>query len=308
MAILPQLLINSLITGSLYALAAAGFALGFRVLGVLNFAHGHLMMVGAYAMLAAIAIPGLAPILQIALVIATMIVVTWILLDIVVLPLARYSPLLPFVSTLALAMALEATVAMSFGVNVRSLNISWWPGHSNTGGSQSIELLGGDFMAYITQTQIIIIFSALAILVGVALILGSTSIGRAVRALASAPLAAQSLGLARNKIIWGVVLVGNLITAYAGILVGLETNLQPTMGQAFMIKAFAAIILGGMGSVWGAVLGSYLLGFIENFAIGIDIGEYSLPAGYKDAFAYSVILIMLLVRPQGLLGRKMRSE
>ena len=102
-------------------------------------------------------------------------------------------------------------------------------------------------------------------------------------------------------------IIGTMLAAYAGVLVGYETNLQPTMGNAYTIKAFAAMILGGLGSVWGTVIGAYILGFVENMAIGLDFGGYSLPAGYKDAFAFIIILCVLLVRPQGLFGSRTRS-
>ena len=97
-----------------------------------------------------------------------------------------------------------------------------------------------------------------------------------------------------------------LLAAYAGVLVGYETNMQPTMGSAYTIKAFAAMVLGGLGNLWGTVLGSYLLGLVENLSIGLDFGGYSIPAGYKDAFAFMIILCVLLFRPQGLFTRHKR--
>jgi branched-chain amino acid transport system permease protein len=86
------------------------------------------------------------------------------------------------------------------------------------------------------------------------------------------------------------------------VLIGFETNLQPTMGGSYTIKAFAAMVLGGLGNIWGTLAGAFILGFIENFGIGLEIGGVSLPAGYKDAFAFVIILVVLLVRPSGLFG------
>jgi branched-chain amino acid transport system permease protein len=97
-----------------------------------------------------------------------------------------------------------------------------------------------------------------------------------------------------------------LLGAYAGVLVGYETNIQPTMGGSYTMKAFAAMILGGLGNVWGTIAGAYILGLVENLSIGLDFGGYSLPAGYKDAFAFAIILVVLLCRPQGLFGAKAR--
>ncbi|RIK99786.1 MAG: branched-chain amino acid ABC transporter permease, partial [Proteobacteria bacterium] len=84
------------------------------------------------------------------------------------------------------------------------------------------------------------------------------------------------------------------------VMVGYETNLQPTMGNAYTIKAFAAMILGGLGNIWGTIAGSYILGLVENLSIGLDFGGYSLPAGYKDAFAFVIILLVLLFKPEGI--------
>jgi branched-subunit amino acid ABC-type transport system permease component len=101
--------------------------------------------------------------------------------------------------------------------------------------------------------------------------------------------------------------LSTILAGFAGVLVGYETNLQPTMGQTYTIKAFAAMILGGLGNIWGTVAGSYLLGLVENLAIGLDFGGYSLPAGYKDAFAFVIILLVLLFRPTGLFNTASRK-
>lgn len=227
-----------------------------------------------------------------ALVIAVLAVGT---LQVFVQPFVRFNTLLPFVTTLALASILESVVSMLFGVNVRSLP---------TGdGFASWEVFG----VFITPIQVIIILSALAILTTMALVIHCTSFGRQLRALSQNSSAAQSLGIRAGRVNRGVFITGTLLAAYAGILVGYETNLQPTMGGTYTIKAFAAMTLGGLGSVWGTVVGSYVLGFLENFAIGLDFWGYSLPAGYKDAFAFLTILMLLMVRPQGLFGSGARS-
>jgi len=102
--------------------------------------------------------------------------------------------------------------------------------------------------------------------------------------------------------------VSAILAGYAGVLVGYETNIQPTMGGTYSIKAFAAMILGGLGNMWGTVAAAFLLGLIENLSVGIDLGGYSLPAGYKDAFAFLIILVVLLCRPQGLFGTALRRS
>lgn len=295
MDIVPQLLVNSLITGSIYALAASGLCLTFALLKVLNFAHGHMMMLGAYVYLAFAVDQQLAMPAASVLAAATMAVIGAFTLAIFVTPFIQFSPLLPFVTTLALASIIEAIVSMVFGVNVRSLS---------TGGELVSLEIGGVF---ITPIQILIIISALVILSLMAFVIHGTALGRSVRALSENAHASQTLGIQARKINVSVFVIGTVLAAYAGVLVGYETNLQPTMGNAYTIKAFAAMILGGLGNVWGTVLGAYILGFVENMAIGLDFGGYSLPAGYKDAFAFLIILAVLLIRPQGLLGSRSRS-
>jgi branched-subunit amino acid ABC-type transport system permease component len=167
---------------------------------------------------------------------------------------------------------------------------------------QSLELAG----VFITPLQLIIIASAVIIFSLLGFAVHSTAHGRAVRALAEHPQAAQALGVSRASVVFGVFTVSMLLAAYAGVLVGYETNLQPTMGGSYSLKAFAAMILGGLGNMWGTVAGAFILGLVENLSIGLDLGDYSLPAGYKDAFAYVIILCVLLFRPQGLFGARER--
>jgi branched-chain amino acid transport system permease protein len=299
--IIPQLIANSLISGSIYALVSLGLCLTYGLLKVLNFAHGHFLTVGAY-LYYAILIMGFAgngdliPLLTTSVgCIFGMLLLGYLTMKAFVFPLLGHSTLLPFVSTMALATILESAVSMVFGVNVKSLS---------TGiEGESIEIAS----ALITPVQLIIIISTLVILFLVAFIVHTTSFGRTIRALSQNPKAAQSLGVNRSKISQIVFAISSVVAGYAGIMVGLTTNVQPTMGNAYTIKAFAAMILGGLGNVWGTVCGSYLLGFIENFSLGIDIYGVSLPSGYKDAFAFVIILGVLLIKPEGLFSFRRRK-
>jgi branched-chain amino acid transport system permease protein len=293
-SLFPQLIVNSLITGSLYALVSAGLSLNYGLLRVLNFAHGHMMMVGAYAFYffsqeqgfslfnSSIGTVGIAAVLA-----------TFTLL-IFIRPFTKFSYQLTLVTTLALGTILESLVSLFFGVNVKSLM-----GYSG----ESIEFGS----VYITPIQIGIILSAVVVLGAVAYLVHATAVGRMIRAVRESPSAAESLGISERKVTGGVFLLATVLACFAGVMVGVETNLQPTMGNAYTMKAFAAMILGGLGNVWGTVFGAYLLGFIENFSIGLDFWGVSLPTGYKDAFAFVIILLVLLVRPQGLFGSKARG-
>ena len=83
--------------------------------------------------------------------------------------------------------------------------------------------------------------------------------------------------------------------------------MQPTMGNSYTIKAFAAMILGGLGNLWGTVIGAYILGLVENLSIGLEFGSFSIPAGYKDAFAFVIILLILIFKPEGLFSKRVRK-
>jgi branched-chain amino acid transport system permease protein len=303
--ILPQLLVNALIAGSIYALASSGLSMTYGLVRILNFAHGHFMMLGAYIFYFLtvdmagcgqgwLAAPGLGVSgVAAAVLLACFAVVA---LKIFVEPMLRYSFMLPFVTTLALATILESIVSMLFGVNVKTLAVGV--------GIQSYEIvLWEDQSIYITPIQIVIISSALILLSIVAFVVHSTPAGRKIRALAEHSHAAEALGVSRARATKLVFVAGALLAGYAGILVGYETNLQPTMGSVYTIKAFAAMILGGLGNIWGTIAGAYILGLMENLSIGL----LDIPAGYKDAFAFVIILMVLLFRPRGLFNSDTRA-
>jgi branched-chain amino acid transport system permease protein len=292
--ILPQLLVNAVITGSIYALASSGLALTVGLLRILNFAHGHIMMAGAYTFF----FFHVQQELGLLTAGAASVVVTALLgvltLTVFISPFLQYSALLPFVTTIALGSILEAVVSLGFGVNVRSF--------PSGNGVESLQWGS----VFVTPIQLLIVASALTILGVLGVAIHLTPFGRKVRALAENPHAAEGLGISGKQITLGIFVASMLLGAYAGVLVGYETNIQPTMGGSYTIKAFAAMILGGLGNMWGTIAGAYILGLVENLSIGLDFGGYSLPTGYKDAFAFVIILVVLLFRPQGLFGAKAR--
>ena len=226
---------------------------------------------------------------------AGMLILAALTLSCFVRPFLSHSALLPFVTTLALATMLESGVSMIFGVNVRSFAIS--------GAVTSYEIAG----IFITPVQLGIIASAVVILSLLAVTIHCTGFGRQIRAISEAPWAAATLGVNLRAVqFWGFA-VASVLAALGGVMAGVETNIQPTMGGVYTIKIFAAMTLGGLGNVWGTVLGSYILGLVENLAVGVEIGGVSIPSGYKDAFAFMVILVVLLVRPQGLFSSARRE-
>lgn len=294
MEILPQLILNAIITGSIYALVSAGLTVTFGLLGILNFAHGHLMMLGAYVFFLFNVILGLGLPLSTALTAVACVCSSFLILRVFVMPFRRVNPIVTLVSTLALANIIESLVSLSFGVNVRSLPAG--------GLASSLEYFG----VFVTGMQLLIIACAVCCVAAAALVIHSTGFGRRIRALSEHGVAAQSIGIRQDQTSYLTFAAISLVATLAGVLIGYETNLQPTMGTSYTIKAFAAMILGGLGNLWGTLIGAYILGLVENLAIGLEFGGYSIPSGYKDAFAYGIILITLLFRPHGILGKRVR--
>lgn len=272
MSVIPQLIVNSLISGSMYFLVAAGLSLTYGVLRILNFAHGHIMILGGYLYFTFSILLGLSLYWSILGALIVSIIISLIIFSLFVKPFYRLNLFLPLVSTLALSFIIEAAISLYFGVNITSLNSAAFSGVLEWNG------------AYISYLQIIIIFSAVFIMIGLGLLLHFTRIGRTLRALTESQQYVETLGISTDRISLGVFILSGIIATYAGILAGMELNISPTAGSISTIKGFAAMIAGGLGNLWGGALGSFLLGFIENFSIGLDFGGYSLPSGYRDAF------------------------
>lgn len=253
-----------------------------------------MMMTSAYIFLWALNSQGFSYPVAGLVCIAFAIVLGEVVLRFFVEPFTRFSFVLTLVSTLALSNVLEAAVSIAFGVNVKSIPVE----------SMSESLTIGN--AYLTKFQLAIIITAVVLLTVLGWIIHYTKLGRDIRAVSENAFIAQALGVSRKTIIRIVFISSSVLAAVAGVMVGVETNLTPTMGTHYTIKALAAMLVGGLGNLWGALFGCFLLGTIENFSIGMDFFGYSLPAGYKDAFAYLIIFLVLLFKPEGLFSRRGR--
>lgn len=156
--------------------------------------------------------------------------------------------------------------------------------------------------AVITDTQILIIGASVVLSVALWLFVQRTKLGKAMRAVADDPVAASVVGINPEKVIIAVFFIGSALAGAAGILISLETNLQPTMGFNAILKGIIASIIGGIGSIPGAVLGGYFLGLAEN------LGIWKIQSGWKDAIAFAILIAFLLIRPGGILGVKTEQE
>jgi branched-chain amino acid transport system permease protein len=154
----------------------------------------------------------------------------------------------------------------------------------------------------ITDYQILILVVSIVLLIATWLFIQRTRIGRAMRAVADDPMAARVTGINSERIITSSFFLGSCMAGAAGVLVSLETNLEPAMGMNAVLKGMIAAVIGGIGSIPGAVAGGFLLGIVEN------LGIWKIQAGWKDTIAFLVLIVFLLLRPEGILGSKMTKD
>lgn len=283
-----QQIVNGLFLGSIYALFALGYTLVFGVLDILNLAHQAVFMVCAYAALVLVVhlhMPMVAA-FPVAVLLGGLL---GMLVDrIAFKPLRGRSDsnIAGLISSIALATILEAGVVQFFGPDVERFPFGTVP-------TRSLKIGG----AVISELQIIIIAIALAMLAGLTWLLRRTQLGRRIRAVAESPKAARVLGVDVDRIISASFFVSSALGAAAGVLFGLAfNNVAPDMGRSVELKGLAVIVLGGMGSMPGAALAGLALGLLEVFTVAW-IGS-----SYRDAVAFGVLFLVLVLRPRGLLG------
>lgn len=289
MDIIPQLVANSLIAGSIYALVALGFNLIFATTKFFNLTHGVLAAVGGYTVFFLLKSFDLNLYLAIALGVLLAGLIGYASDKLVFLQLRKRkaSNMVLLVASLGIFTAIQAFIAILFSSQFQTLSIS-------VGSERIYEIFG----AVLTQTQLIIFVSGIVIMLGLALLLKKTMFGKAVLAVSDDEEVAEIVGIDANAIIGKVFFIGSAIAGLAGILIGFDTGLEPTMGMSLLLKGVIASIIGGVGNVYGGVLGSFLLGFAENFGIWKISGEW------KDAIAFALLIIFLLWRPRGILRKK----
>jgi len=290
---LLQYLINGISIGSIYAIIALGYTMVYGIAKMLNFAHGDVIMVGAYISFCVTNYLGLP--VGVA-VIAAVVVCT--LLGVIIEALA-YRPLR---GTASLAVLITAIGVSYFVQNAAQLI---WSSNAKSFPSiismEAISLFGGQLT--ITGEVVVNIIVAVVIMIMLTWFTGNTRIGKSMRAVSEDRDAAQLMGINVNRTISVTFAIGSALAAIAGILMcsSLHT-LQPTTGSMPGIRAFTAAVLGGIGSIPGAMLGGILLGIIETFA------KAYLSTQFSDAIVFSVLIIILLVKPAGLLGKRIQEK
>ncbi|MFH1146000.1 MAG: branched-chain amino acid ABC transporter permease [bacterium] len=289
MEILPQLILNSIIAGAIYTLVALGFNLIYGATKFFNLAHGVLAVVGGYAVFYLTKSLDWNIYLSVLLGVLLAGLIGWLLDRFVYLPLRKRkaSHMVLLVASLGAFTAIQAIIAILFTSQFQTL--------SKTVGEQTIyEVFGG----VITQTQVVILLSGLLIMVILALLLKYTLFGKAVRAISDDEEVAKIVGINTDRIMAWVFFIGSTIAGLAGIFVGFDTGIEPTMGMSLLLKGVIASIIGGVGNIYGGILGSFLLGLVENFGIWKISGEW------KDAIAFGVLILFLIFRPRGIMNSK----
>lgn len=288
MEILPQLIVNSIIAGAIYTMVALGFNLIYGTVKFFDLGYGALTAVGGYAVFYFYKQLGLNIFLAILIGVVIAGLVGYIIHKFVYDPLRsrKSTSMVLLVASLGAFTALQAIIAILFTSQFQTL--------SQSAGTDRVFDIGG---GVITGVQLIILVTGLLIMVIMAAVMKYTMFGKAVKAVGDDEEVSKIVGINTSKVIGLVFFIGSAIAGLAGILVGFDTGIEPTMGLSLLLKGVIASIIGGIGNIYGGVLGAFLLGFIENFGIWKISGEW------KDAIAFGVLIIFLLWRPQGILKK-----
>lgn len=291
MGVVAQLIVNGLIAGSIYALIALGYTMVYGILKFINFAHGEVLMLGTYLsyfLVTSLHIP-IIPAMILAMAAAAILGV--VIERVAYRPLRKANAprLSALITAMALSIFLQSIALLAFGSNVRGFGFPAKEGY---------HVLG----AAITQHQITIIITTIVLMVLLYLFIKKTKTGKAIRATADNLSVASTIGINTNKVIMIVFALGSALATAAGVLVGIEQTITPTMGVALGIKAFTAAVVGGIGNIVGAVVGGFAIGIVEN------VGIWFLPSGYKDVIAFTILILMLLFRPTGFFGTKKEED
>ena len=280
-------LINGISLGSVYAIIALGYTMVYGIAKMLNFAHGDVIMVGAYIVLTCVTGAGLNPI--VAIIIATIACTIFgvVIEGVAYRPLRNAaSPLAVLITAIGVSYLLQNLALLIFGSNTKLPNL---------------KLAGGKLT--ITGTTILTIVLCIVIMAGLMLFINKTKAGQAMLAVSEDKGAAQLMGINVNKTISMTFAIGSALAAIAGVLLcSAYPSLTPYTGSMPGIKAFVAAVFGGIGSVPGALIGGIILGIIE------ILGKAYISSQLADAIVFAVLIVVLLVKPTGILGKNIQEK
>ena len=286
-------LINGISLGSVYALIALGYTMVYGIAKMLNFAHGDVIMIGGYVVFVTVSGMGMNPLAAIIISMAVCTVLGVTIERVAYRPLRGASPLAVLITAIGVSYLLQNVALLVFGSDTKAFtNVVTMP---------NLELFEGQLV--IKSVTIVTVIVCIIIMVGLTLFVKRTKIGRAMTAVSEDKGAAQLMGINVNGTIAVTFAIGSSLAAVAGVLLcSAYPSLTPYTGSMPGIKAFVAAVFGGIGSIPGAFIGGILLGVIENLSKAYISSQLS------DAIVFSILIIVLLVKPTGLLGKKIQEK
>lgn len=289
---LIQFLVNGFIAGSIYILIAISFAIIYRISKFFNFSHGVVYAAGAYFAYTLLSLFKTNPLIGIVISLICSAILGIAINRFIYIPLRKRkaSNLVLLLASFGVFVLIQNFIQVIFGAQVLSMRTGpVIEGHHFIG-------------AMITNNQILIIISSIILFIIVWVFIQKTKLGKAIRAVADDSIGARVSGINSDRITTLVFAIGSALAGVAGILVSLETNIEPTMGFNAILKGIIACIIGGIGSIPGALLGGLFLGLAEN------LGIWQIQAGWKDAIAFGILILFLLFRPSGIMNVKTEKE
>ena len=291
MTTLIQQLINGLMLGSVYALLALGYTMVYGIIKLINFAHGDIYMLGAYFGYFFIKVLHLNFFIALILAMAVSAIIGVVIEYVAYRPL-RHSPRIAvLISALGISFLLENGMTYLYGSDQRSF-------------PQAIKTVQYHFYGIqVSNIQLIIAVTSIVLMLLLTYIVKNTKMGRAMRAVSADPDAASLMGININHTISFTFAIGSALAAAGGVLIGLYYNsIDPLMGMTPGLKAFVAAVLGGIGIIPGAAVGGWLIGILETMVQATAFSDY------KDAIVYAMLIVILLIKPTGILGKNKREK
>lgn len=283
-------IINGLQTGSVYALVALGYSMVYGIIQLLNFAHGDIIMVGAYMVYYAIASFALPPVVAVVLAVLVSTALGVLIEKVAYTPLRSAPRLSLLITAIGVSFLLENGAQLLFGADKKSLD-------TIVSGYISMGSVVVSYSALVTIVVSVIAMVLLTILVN------KTKVGKAMRAVSEDMNAAQLMGISLNKTISLTFATGSALAGIGAVLyLCAYPQASPTMGSMLGIKAFVAAVLGGIGSIPGAMIGGFAIGILEALVSAVHLSMW------KDAVVFLVLIIVLLFKPTGFLGKKIQEK
>ncbi|MBM6914141.1 branched-chain amino acid ABC transporter permease [Gemmiger sp. An120] len=283
-------LVNGLQSGSIYALVALGYSMVYGIILLLNFAHGDIIMIGAYVVFYAMTSFSLPPLAAVLLAVIACTLLGALIEKIAYTPLRSAPRLSLLITAIGVSFLLENGAQLVFGAGAKNV-----PSFID-GGVQ----IGGVYLSYVSVVTILVSVASMVVLT---FLVQKTKLGKAMRAVSEDMGAAQLMGISLNRTISFTFAVGSALAGIGSVLyICAYGQASPTMGSMLGLKAFVAAVLGGIGSIPGAMIGGFVIGLLEALVTAVGLSTW------KDGVVFAVLIVVLLVKPTGILGRKITEK